>query len=205
MNRVMTAVWVLGVIVGLAQGGEAGPEKLFDGKGLSGWKVAKFGGEGTVAVTNGCLRLGMGAGCTGVTFTNAIPTVNYEVSLEARRVKGNDFFCGMTFPVGKDPCTLIVGGWGGGMVGLSSIDGMDASENETGAWREFENNRWYKIRVRVTDDKILAWVDGKPAAEVEYKHFKISIRMEVEPCKPFGFASWMTTADLRNIQLQRLK
>ena len=29
------------------------------------------------------------------------------------------------------PVHLIVGGWGGTVVGLSSIDGMDASENET--------------------------------------------------------------------------
>ena len=56
---------------------------------------------------------------------------DYEVTLEAMRVDGNDFFCGMTFPAGKDPCTLIVGGWGGTVVGLSSINGMDASENET--------------------------------------------------------------------------
>ena len=59
------------------------------------------------------------------------PKVDYEVNLDAKRVAGNDFFCGITFPVGKRFCSLIVGGWGGATVGLSSIDGKDAAENET--------------------------------------------------------------------------
>ena len=57
---------------------------------------------------------------TGITWTNEVPTNNYEISLEAMRVEGSDFFCALTFPVGNDPCSFIVGGWGGGVVGLSS-------------------------------------------------------------------------------------
>ena len=87
MKRLRAIMVVLGLVVSLVQGEEAKTEKLFDGKALGGWKVAKFGGEGPVTVTNGCLRLGMGEGCTGVAFTNAFPKVNYEVSLQARRVK----------------------------------------------------------------------------------------------------------------------
>ena len=100
-----------------------------------------------------------GDGCTGVTWTKEFPTWDYEVACDAMRVDGNDFFCGMTFPVGKDPCSFIVGGWGGTVVGLSSIDGFDASENETTQYYEFERDRWYKIRLRVTPERIEAIVD----------------------------------------------
>ena len=80
--------------------------------------------------------------------------------LTPRRIEGNDFFCGMTFPAGKDPCTLIIGGWGGTTVGLSSIDGLDASDNSTRTLMQFEKNRWYHIRLAVTDTKIEAWIDS---------------------------------------------
>ena len=45
---------------------------------------------------------------------------------------------------------ILLGGWGGGVVGISSIDTMDASENETTKYRQFVTDRWYKVRLRVT-------------------------------------------------------
>ena len=42
--------------------------------------------------------------------------------------------------------TLILGGWGGSLIGISSIDDFDASENETGDDAYiFEDNQWYDI------------------------------------------------------------
>src|SRR5687768_17187826 len=92
---------------------------LFDGKTLQGWESTDFAGKGTVTVENGEIRIGLGY-MTGITLTNTndLPRMNYEVSLDAMRVDGSDFFCGLTFPVGKDYCSFIVGGWGGGVVGL---------------------------------------------------------------------------------------
>src|SRR4030095_13557208 len=104
--------------------------KLFDGKTLTGWALTDFAGHGTVGVEARKLALGSVI-MTGVNWTSDIPRMNYEISLEAMRVDGSDFFCGLTFPVGEDPCSLIVGGWGGGVVGLSSLDGEDAANNET--------------------------------------------------------------------------
>src|SRR5689334_13543165 len=97
----------------------AGPawQSLFDGKTLTGWKVTDFAGRGDVKVDSGRLLLETGV-MTGVTWSNDLPRMDYEISLEAMRVDGSDFFCGLTFPVGKDPCSFIVGGWGGGVVGL---------------------------------------------------------------------------------------
>ena len=126
---------------------------LFDGRTLNGWKVTQFGGEGSVEVKDGVLWLGVGNDLTGVTIDRPIPRTNYEVTLEAKRVEGSDFFCGLTFPVKNDPCSLILGGWGGGVCGLSSIDGNDASENDTTKYRKFEKGRWYSVRLRVTDQQ----------------------------------------------------
>ncbi|GAB4156222.1 MAG: hypothetical protein Tsb009_33110 [Planctomycetaceae bacterium] len=177
---------------------------LFDGKTLKGWQITKFGGEGEVTVKKGQVILGVGADMTGIHTKRKLPTMNYEVELEAMRVDGSDFFCGFTFPVGKSPCSLIIGGWGGGVCGLSSIDGMDASENETTTYRMFKKGKWYRIRLRVTNDAIQAWLDGKQIVNQKTKGKKISIRTEVEASKPFGFATWQTTGALRNLRIRKL-
>ena len=132
------------------------------------------------------------------------PHTNYELTLEAQRVDGSDFFCGLTFPVGKGHCSLILGGWGGSLVGLSSIDGYDASENETTCFERFETGRWYKVRVRVTKEKIEAWLDKEKIVDLELKDRKLSLRWEMETMPPFGFATYYTTGGLKDIVLKRL-
>ncbi|MGI6340265.1 MAG: family 16 glycoside hydrolase [Bacteroidales bacterium] len=179
------------------------PGVLFNGKSLMGWEITNFGPQGPVFVSGNEIILGMGDGCTGITWTGDFPETDYEVSLEAKRMEGNDFFCGMTFPAGKDPCTLIVGGWGGTVVGLSCIDGMDASENETTSIRKFDNHRWYAIRLNVSNDSIKAWIDSEMVVSVEIAGKKLSVRPEVELSRPFGVASWRTKAALRNMRLVR--
>ncbi len=174
---------------------------LFDGKSLEGWKITEFGPQGPVYVSGGTIVLGMGDGCTGITWTEDFPAGNYELSLDAMRMDGTDFFCGMTFPVGKDPVSLIIGGWGGTVVGLSSINGMDASENETTTLMRFEKNRWYHIRLKVADGKILAWIDDEPVVDFTVGDNHLSVRPEVELSRPFGIASWRTTAALKNIRI----
>src|SRR4051812_34950424 len=73
---------------------------LFDGKALGKWSSANFGGEGEVKVENGAIMLPAGVTLTGVTYTgDDYPKMNYEISLEAQKVDGGDFFCGLTFPV----------------------------------------------------------------------------------------------------------
>ncbi len=179
------------------------PGVLFNGKSFMGWEITNFGPQGPVFVSGNEIILGMGDGCTGITWTGDFPETDYEVSLEAKRMEGNDFFCGMTFPAGKDPCTLIVGGWGGTVVGLSCIDGMDASENETTSIRKFDNHRWYAIRLNVSNDSIKAWIDSEMVVSVEIAGKKLSVRPEVELSRPFGVASWRTKAALRNMRLVR--
>jgi hypothetical protein len=177
-------------------------KSLFDGKSLKGWKKTQFGGEGKVEVKDGRIVLHSGGPMTGITWTEDFPKIDYEISLEAMRVDGSDFFCGLTFPVGDKPCSFIVGGWGGGVVGLSSIDGSDASENETTRFREFESGRWYKVRVRVTQDKIKAWLDKEQMVDLPTKDRRISIRLEVELSRPLGISCYATTAALRDIKVR---
>jgi hypothetical protein len=175
---------------------------LFNGKTLDGWEITNFGPQGPVYVSGDQLMLGMGDGCTGVTWKGTFPESGYEVNLDAKRVAGSDFFCGITFPVSDRFCSLIVGGWGGGTVGLSSIDGKDASENETTLIRNFETNRWYHIRLLVTDEYIKSWIDTSMVVDFRIEEKKLSLRPEVELSKPFGITSWKTTAAVRNIRLQ---
>lgn len=181
-------------------------KSLFDGKTLASWKATDFAGRGEVTVRDGKIVLESGH-MTGITWTNVndLPRMNYEISLEAMRVEGGDFFCGLTFPVGKDPCSLVVGGWGGGVVGLSSLDSQDAANNETTRYMTFQNGRWYLIRLRVTDTKIEAWIDADKVVDVATADKAISVRIEMEESKPLGIASWSTTAALRNLKLRPLQ
>jgi len=178
---------------------------LFDGETLDGWEITNFGPQGPVYVSGGSIILGMGEGCTGITWVKKFPIMNYKVTLDAKRVSGNDFFCGMTFPAGKDPCTLIVGGWGGTVVGLSSINKKDASENETTTLMEFEKDHWYRICLMVRDDTIKAFINDTIVIDFVKGDKVLTIRPEVELSKPFGIASWYTTAALRNIKLEKIE
>jgi len=178
---------------------------LFDGKTLGNWKPSDFPPNGKIEVKDGLLKIGMGEPMSGITWRGELPArMNYEIELEAMRTEGHDFFCGLTFPVGKDPCSLICGGWGGSVVGLSSIDGLDASENTTTTTEDFENNRWYKIKVRVTKQRVEAWIDGELIVNQELEGHEIGIRWEVEPSVPLGIATWLTGSALRNIRWRNL-
>lgn len=181
-----------------------GWQMMFDGQSLGKWKPTAFEGHSEVRIENGQLMLPVGHDMTGVTYTGELPHLDYEVSLEAMRVEGHDFFCGLTFPVEKEPCSLILGGWGGSVVGLSNVDGFDASENVTTRTMEFDNNHWYRVRLRVTKAKIEAWVDSEKIVDLDRTDKKFSIRMEVEESQPFGIATWRTGGALRDIRIRRL-
>jgi Domain of Unknown Function (DUF1080) len=179
-------------------------QRLFDGKSLKGWKATSFGGEGRVYVEEGRLILEMGNNLTGITWDGGeLPRIDYEVSLEAMKVDGNDFFCGLTFPVADSSCSLIVGGWAGSVVGLSSLDGLDASENDTTRHMKFEQGRWYGIRVRVSPKKIEAWIDNDKVVDADTAGRRVGIRPEMEPSEPLGIATWITTAALREIKIRK--
>jgi hypothetical protein len=177
---------------------------LFDGRALGHWKPTPFGGEGEVTASDGVLRIALGADLSGVTWQGEFPRQNFELALEARRVDGSDFFCGLTFPVAKSHCSLILGGWGGGVVGLSSIDGQDAANNATTQVLSFTNGRWYAVRIRVAPDRIVCFLDDEQVVNQPLAGHTLSVRDEVVPSQPLGIATYATTAELRNIRWRPL-
>ena len=188
-----------------AKPADPGWQPLFDEKTLTGWQPSGFSAEGAVKVEDGRIVLDTGKSMTGITWAGATPpTTNYEIALQAMRVEGRDFFAGVTFPVNGSFCSLILGGWGGSVVGLSNINGQNASENDTSQSIEFENGRWYTVRLRVTPAKIEAWLDDRQIITQDLKGNKIDIRLEMELSKPLGVASWKTKSALRDIRLRRL-
>ena len=181
-------------------------QSLFDGKTLTGWKVTNFGANGDVKAENEQIKIDMGGELSGISYTNSgLPKVDYEVELDAMKIDGSDFFCGLTFPVKDSFCSLIVGGWGGSVVGLSSLDNLDASENDSSKNRYFEPKKWFHIRVRVEADKIHAWIDDDHLIDVSTKDRKVGLRAgDIELSKPLGIATWQTSAALKNIRLRRI-
>ncbi len=177
---------------------------LFDGKSLAGWEVANFGGEGEVRVEDGRILMDFGEMLTGITYQGEFPKMDYEIRVEAMRTDGIDFFCGLTFPVADSHCSFIAAGWAGAVVGLSCIDGKDASENETTKYMSFDNDRWYRFRVRVTDERIQAWIDDEPVIDQAIRDRRISTRPEVDLSKPLGIAAWQSRAVLRGLEYRHL-
>lgn len=177
---------------------------LLDRDSLNGWEVSNFGGEGECTVKDGVLTIETGYPLSGVSSTlEDLPNNHYEISLEARRTQGIDFFCGLTFPINDSHCTLIVGGWAGAVVGLSCVDGKDASSNETKSLMNFDDNRWYQIRVSV-GDSIKAWIDDDQVVDLPTQGREFSLRGETLICKPLGICTFDTTAEFRNVTMKQL-
>jgi hypothetical protein len=183
-----------------------GATSLFDGKALGSWKSVEFGGEGEVKVADGSIRVEAGATCSGVQWTGeAPPRTNYEFSVEAMKVDGSDFFLGIVFPVGKELCSFVAGGWGGGVTGLSSVDQMNASENETATDQTYAKNKWYTFRLVVTPAKIEVWWDAKQVVNLDLANKQISVHPAVESAGPLGLVNYQTSSLFRNIKLKKLK
>jgi hypothetical protein len=184
------------------------------------WDEAHFGGDGGItreiwkktpedgakkqSATSELFRLGMGDPLTGIRWTGEFPLENYELRMQARRTDGFDFFAAVTFPVGKNHCSFVLGGWGGGVVGISSIDGNDASSNETTGYQDFKNKQWYEIRIRVDKENVTTWIDGAEWASVNRAEHTFDIRIEMDPCLPLGIANFQCESEIRGIEMRRL-
>ena len=179
---------------------------LFDGKTLEGWEVTAFGGEGEVLLDDGHVRLAYGSPLTGIHRPDwgDLPTQDYSLALTASRISGTDFFCGLTFPVGKSFCTLVLGGWGGSLSGLSCLDDHDASSNETCRFLNFERGHSYRVRVEIRPERLRAWLDDEMIVDQDIRGRRVSLRTEVELSAPFGVASYVTTARIGPITLTPL-
>ena len=192
---------------------EAAEQKpvLFDGKSLAGWEACNYVAAGEVSVDGktGVLRINRGEILSGVRRPGydkeKLPKLNYEVTMEARRVEGDDFFYCLTFPYRDTHATFVLGGWGGAVCGISSIDYMDAMDNSTMTAREFVEGTWYKIRLVVSDHRFQGFVDGDRIVNIGIKGRKIGMRFgEIEESVPFAISTFRTTGEYRNIEIRKL-
>lgn len=206
-GSLIAAVAVVASAAVAQQPGNPNEQVLFDGKTLAGWTVTEFGGEGEVRVEDGAVIMRMGQPMTGITWKEGgkLPTDNFEITLQAMKRKGDDFFCCLTFPVRDSHASFVVGGWAGTVIGLSSINGLDASENETTQYEKLDHNKWYAVRVRVAGGKIECWLNDKQMVDVELQGNRINTRIEVDPSKPLGVCCYNVEAAVKDIKLRRLK
>lgn len=214
MKKMLLSAFVFAVTASaadVAKPAAAQPQEivLFDGKSLDDWEAVDVGGSGTVELEGGIMLINQGEGVSGAVFKKAatLPVTNYEITLEAKRMQGVDFFVGLTFPVGdlKRCATLICGGWGGSVTGISSIDNLDASENNTSSYQRFKDDQWYAVKLRVTPEKLSVWIDGKQIIDEDIQGRKIGVRPgPIESYLPLSLTTFNTTAAIRSVKFSAL-
>ncbi len=60
------------------------------------------------------------------------------------------------------------------------------------------------MKLRVTEQRVDAWIDDKFLAGFDHRDRKLDVRLEVEANKPYGFATYKTAAAIRNLRLREL-
>jgi hypothetical protein len=205
--------FVVPLMLILASCSKPGPStwSMLDAPLSSHWKLTGNPDNGTFELSANELVLSQGKPMTCTRFdaweSMGLPTCDYAITFEAQRVEGHDFFAAITFPVRRiDTCaTLVVGGWGGGLVGISSIDGEDASVNATRSEQQFVNGQWYRFRLEIRSDELKAWMNDNPVINASIKARTISLRIgDIEGCAPFGVATYFTKGRVRNLVVSKL-
>jgi hypothetical protein len=206
--RMMSCVAVL--LVGCS---ESKPQRweMLEAAMLPQWVAVAIEGAGKPQMGPGEFVLPEGAPMTAVRFGGwesiGLPVVDYAIEYEAMRVAGQDFFGAVTFPIRslKTCATLVNGGWGGGLVGISNIDEQSANENATRGEHRFVNGQWYRFRLEVRSEEIRGWLDGRLIINASLKARTISLRAgDIERCAPFGLATYGTTGKVRGLVVERL-
>lgn len=185
--------------------------ELFSPALIGKWREATIHQGGGVRREPDGFTIREGAPITGLVFPSwlddGLPVANYAIEYEAMRVSGGDFFGSVTFPVrdAKTFVTFVLGGWGGSQVGISCIDGYDASENPTGSSQRLENGKWYRVRIEVRPRELTVLLDGRRIIRTNIAGRDLSLRAgEIDQCVPFGFATYGTEGRVRDCAIERL-
>ncbi len=190
--------------------GADGWRSLLRADSLDGWQVATtdvFSKHGPVRVDGDCLLLEGGQPDTGVAWQGAFPTEGYEVCMEALRLYDAPC-CEVVFPVGESHCMLVVGGWEeGAFVALADVDNVEPpSENASAAKFHFQLQRWCRVYLRVTTDRVEVTLDGQPVINLPVAQHRFSLPTRWQALKPFGLGSAAgREARLRNIKLRQAR
>ncbi|MCA9184464.1 MAG: hypothetical protein R3E01_05815 [Pirellulaceae bacterium] len=190
--------------------GEAGPAVTMPGAGnLRSWRVVNafvYDTHGDVEVLEDRIKLGAGKPGSALVIAQEVPKMDYELAIDAMRTgESSDIFCGITAPFHDTHFTLVIGGWGGSVIGISNVDHESAIENETTTSWDFVNDRWYRIRLRVTEESIEAWIDDERAVKLDPRHRELSIWWEQQPTRPLGIFTWKTSAAYCNASIKSVK
>lgn len=168
------------------------------------WEAVSLGGEGEIEWSEAGVLMRFGSPLTAVRWIGEGLPAHYELEVVAARVDGSDFFCGLNLPIGSDAATVVLGGWGGALCGLSCIDGMDASMNPTRSFRDFERGQSYRLRVRVDERVVSATVDGNELFSHQRGEGALSLRTEVMPVGVLGISCFQTTARVESVRWRPL-
>jgi len=149
----------------------------------------------------------------GVTWSDTeggeldLPTSPYWIEVDFTKRFGTDFPCALTFPAAGAHISLVLGGWGGTVCGLSCLDGEDASRNPTRFLRAFPPGVRTALRMEVRDAFVRAWLDGQLVVDVDLTGREVSVRAELLPSRPLGLAAFATAVDFHRVcwgDLQRM-
>lgn len=172
---------------------------LYDGVDLADWELGVYGESDEYEVNEEGVIIPQTAALAGMTYRGELPETPYVLGVEATRLYGADFFLGLTFPAGEDHLTLVLGGWGGMVCGLSSIDGVDASSNDTRTLRHFPNGKRHAVVVTVTETEVDVTIDGEPFLTTSIADRELGLRVDVEPSFPLGIASYATSTQVHRV------
>jgi len=187
---------------GLATAPDAEWRVLFDGADLGEWRTGVYGDPPDYEVTESGVVLPQTAWLSGITYDGDLPRTPYRLEVEATRRYGSDFFLGVTFPVRGSHLTLVLGGWGGVVCGLSCIDGKDASDNDTRTSRHFPNGKRQTVVIDVADDRIVAAVNGERVVDRALAAGEeLSLRTEVLESRPLGLAAFATSTTVHSVRV----
>ena len=179
-------------------------EVLFDGEDLSSWKAGVFGEFAEFERVEDGVVIPQGVPLAGLTYQGAPPAPPFEAEFDVTKEYGADFFLAVTFPVRGEHLTLVLGGWGGVVCGLSCLDGEDASGNDTRTLRNFPDGTRYRVSLSVTDDRVQVGLDGEPLIDADLTGRELELRPEVDPSVPFGVATFATQTVLHGVKVRQV-
>ena len=132
---------------------------------------------------------------------------SYELHVDFTRHEGIDCIA-LLLPVRDHSCALVLSGWKGKISGLSLINTLDASKNETGkrSYRWRNGHRYsVKVKVQIVGELvgIKATVDGRPFLEWEGVIASLSMQdwATLPSSQHLGLASWQVRATIHSMQL----
>ncbi|NQT86975.1 DUF1080 domain-containing protein, partial [bacterium] len=128
----------------------------------------------------------------------------YEVALEVMNTSKPNTV-GIVVPIGRAQCLLTAGGWDGGIAGLTTVDDRWGNDNPTTHRMQFPRDEWYRVRLRVTERKVQAWVGAAKVFDIARAGHVFALPTDRDPLRPFGIETWAQSAKVRNIVMRRVQ